>query len=145
MAYNLPLKQIIAQISYSYPRCGILYELSSRRRRNHCTNGIFRLIIIIIIIIIIIKGHSLIPISLRSILILSSYLQLGLLKALSYRFQNKKNQICGLQLPRERHRSNRLLQLTDRWQFNGIMRLALCSLKSNNFDFLNQIRYFSTK
>ena len=29
--------------------------------------------------------------------------------------------ICGLQLPREPHRSTRLLQLTGRWQYNGII------------------------
>ena len=56
-----------------------------------------------------------------------------------------KNQICGLQLPREPHRSTRLLQLTGRWQYDGIMRLALRSVKSINVDFLNQIRYFSIK
>ena len=50
--------------------------------------------------------------------------------------------ICGLQLPMEPHRSTRLLQLTGRWQYDGIMWLALRSIKSNNVDFLNQIRYF---
>ena len=39
----------------------------------------------------------------------------------------------------------RLLQLTGRWQYDGIMRSALRSIKSNNVDFLNQIRYFSIK
>ena len=29
--------------------------------------------------------------------------------------------ICGLQLPRKPHWSTRLLQLTDRWQHDGIM------------------------
>jgi hypothetical protein len=29
--------------------------------------------------------------------------------------------ICGLQLPREPHRSNRFLRLTDRWQSDVIM------------------------
>ena len=29
--------------------------------------------------------------------------------------------ICGLQLPREPHQSTRLLQLTGRWMYNGIM------------------------
>ena len=52
---------------------------------------------------------------------------------------------CGLQLPKEPHWSTRLLQLTGRWQYNGIMWLASCSVKSNNIDFLNQIRYFSIK
>ena len=28
---------------------------------------------------------------------------------------------CGLQLPREPHRSTRLLQLIGRWQYDGIM------------------------
>ena len=55
------------------------------------------------------------------------------------------NFICGLQLPREPHRSTRLLQLTGRWQHDGIMWLALRSVKSNNVDFLNQIRYLSIK
>jgi hypothetical protein len=32
----------------------------------------------------------------------------------------KKNQICGLQLLRKPHQL-RLLQLTDNWQYNGIM------------------------
>ena len=45
-------------------------------------------------------------------------------------------------LPREPHRSTRLPKLTGRWQYDGIMWLALCSIKSNNVDFLNQIRYF---
>ena len=41
--------------------------------------------------------------------------------------------------------STRLLKLTGRWQYDGIMWLALRSVKSNNVDFLNQIRYFSIK
>ena len=56
-----------------------------------------------------------------------------------------KLKICGLQLAREPRRSTRLLQLTGRWQHDGIMWLALRSVKSNNVDFLNQIRYFSIK
>ena len=32
-----------------------------------------------------------------------------------------KNQICGLQLPGEPHRSTKLLQLAGRWQYDGIM------------------------
>ena len=55
------------------------------------------------------------------------------------------NQIYGLQLPREPHRSTRLLQPTDRWQYNWIIWLPIRSVKSNNVDFLNQIRYFSIK
>ena len=51
----------------------------------------------------------------------------------------------SLQLPREPHWSTRLLQLAGRWQYDGIMWLALRSVKSNNVDFLNQIRYFSIK
>ena len=58
---------------------------------------------------------------------------------------NKWNKICGLQLPREPHRLSRFLQLTGRWQYDGIMWLALRSVKSNKIDFLNQIRYFSIK
>ena len=53
--------------------------------------------------------------------------------------------ICGLQLPGEPHRPTRLLQLAGRMQHDGIIWLALCSIKSNNVDFLNQIRYFSIK
>ena len=53
--------------------------------------------------------------------------------------------ICGLQLPREPHGSTRLLQLTGRWQYDGIMWLAWHSIKSNNMDFLSQIPYFSVK
>ena len=53
--------------------------------------------------------------------------------------------ICGLQLPGEPHRSTRLLHLTSRWQYDGIMRLASRSVKSNNVDFLKKIRYFSIK
>ena len=49
--------------------------------------------------------------------------------------------ICDLQLLRESHRSTRLLQLID----DGIMWLALRSVKSNNVDILNQIHYFSIK
>ena len=37
--------------------------------------------------------------------------------------------MCDLQLPREPHRSTTLLQLTGRWQCDG-MSLALCSVKS---------------
>ena len=48
----------------------------------------------------------------------------------------KKNEICGLQFPRESQRSTRLL--TGRWQYDGIMWLALRSVKSNNVDFVNQ-------
>ena len=33
----------------------------------------------------------------------------------------KGNQICGLQLPSEPHWSTRLLPLTGRWQYKGIM------------------------
>ena len=29
--------------------------------------------------------------------------------------------ICGLQLPREPYRSTRLLKMTGRWQYDGIM------------------------
>ena len=35
------------------------------------------------------------------------------------------------------------LQLTGKWQYDGIMWLALRSVKSNIVVFLNQIRYFS--
>ena len=38
---------------------------------------------------------------------------------LYFNYLNKK--ICGLQLPREPHGSTRLLQLTGRWQHDGIM------------------------
>ena len=41
--------------------------------------------------------------------------------------------------------ATRLLQLTGRWQYDGIMWSALRSVKSYNVDFLNQIRYFSIK
>ena len=57
----------------------------------------------------------------------------------------KYSDICGLQLPMEPHRSTKLLQLTGRWQYDGIVWLALRSVKSNNVDFLNQTRYFSIK
>ena len=36
-----------------------------------------------------------------------------------------------------------LLQLTGRWQYEGIMWLSLCSVKFINVDFLNQFHYFS--
>ena len=49
-----------------------------------------------------------------------------------------------LTAPGEPHRLTKLLQLTDRWQCDGI-RLALRSIKSNNVNLLNQIRYFSIK
>ena len=51
---------------------------------------------------------------------------------------HKKNNIW------QPHRSTRLLQLTGKWQYDWIMWLALRSVKSNNVDFLNQNRYFST-
>ena len=41
--------------------------------------------------------------------------------------------------------STRLLQLTGKWQYDGIIWLALRSVKSNNVEFLNQIRYSSIK
>ena len=41
------------------------------------------------------------------------------LSTFKYIIVNKK--ICGLQLPLEPHRSPRLLQLTGRWQNDGIM------------------------
>ena len=50
-----------------------------------------------------------------------------------------KSKICGLQLAREPNWSTRLLQLTGRWQYDGIMWLELWSVKSNNVEFLNQI------
>ena len=32
-----------------------------------------------------------------------------------------KLKICGVELPREPHRSTRVLQLTGRWKYDGIM------------------------
>ena len=52
--------------------------------------------------------------------------------------------ICGSQLPRKPHQKTKLLQLNGRWQYDSIMWLALCSIKSN-VNFLNQICYFSIK
>ena len=39
----------------------------------------------------------------------------------------------------------RFLQLKGRWQYDGIMELALRSYMSNNVDFPNQIHYFLIK
>ena len=40
-----------------------------------------------------------------------------------------QNQICGLQLPRELQRSNRLLQLTRKWKYDGIkISITLCQV-----------------
>ena len=60
-------------------------------------------------------------------------------------FPIKFNLICALQIPRKPYRSTRLLQLTSRSQYDGKMWLALSSVKYNNANFLNQIRYFSIK
>ena len=46
-----------------------------------------------------------------------------------------KIKICGLQLPSEPHRSTRLLQLTGRWQHDGMMWLAY----STDLNFLDLI------
>ena len=48
-----------------------------------------------------------------------------------------------LTAPEEQLQSTILLQLTGRWQYDGIMWLALRSLKHSNNDFLDQIRYLS--
>ena len=41
--------------------------------------------------------------------------------------------------------ANQTSASTGSQQYDGIMGLALCSLKSITVDFLNQIRYFSIK
>ena len=45
----------------------------------------------------------------------------------------------------EPFRATRLLQLTGRCQYDGIMSLELLYIKSNQVSFLNQIRYFLVK
>ena len=82
----------------------------------------------------------------RSMLSHTRILTLSCLKVTKPRsYLNKLIKIKSAVLSREPHRSTRLLQLTGCWQHDGIMWLALRSAKSNNFDFLNQIRYFSIK
>ena len=61
----------------------------------------------------------------------------------SFKHNILTSQICSLQLPRKPRRPTKLLQLTVRWQYDGIMKLALHSIKSIIVDFLNQILYFS--
>ena len=56
-----------------------------------------------------------------------------------------KNVIFSLELSRESQRSTKPLQLTEKWEHSGIIRLVLRSIKSVNTDFVNQIPYFSVK
>ena len=83
----------------------------------------------------------------KKICVFSTHLGRGTLEMAdggNYDKLKNKNKICGSQLPKESHQSNRLLCLIGRWQYDRIMRLKLRSVKSINVDFPNQ-NIFSIK